>query len=106
MQQQLQNLPLLTYGMGPLEVLDFGITWAAWLQPGEIITGTPLIAQQGGDGLLTINPNGEQTAVVNGIVTWWLSTPTPYVAYGVHVTVVTNQGRTSSRFIQINGVQR
>lgn len=92
--------------MGPLEVLDYAINWSSWLQPGETITGTPIISQSDGDGLLTINPNGNVTLVSGGTVTWWLSTPTVAVAYSVHCTITTSQGRTSTRRIAIQGVNR
>jgi hypothetical protein len=98
--------PIGLYAMGPLEVLDFGISWASWLAPGEYIVGTPSLVQDNGDGLLTINPNGESTQVSSGVVTWWLSTPTVFVNYFVHCTMQTNQGRTSTRKIQIRGVPR
>jgi hypothetical protein len=109
MQSALVNPPVGTYEMGPLEVLDFGISWSMpkpWLQPDETIVGTPSIVQDGGDGQLTINPSGKQTMVSGGVVTWWCSTPTVDVNYNVHVTIVTSQGRTSTRRIQINGVPR
>jgi hypothetical protein len=92
--------------MGPLEVLDFGVSWASWLAAGETIIGMPLITQDNGDGRLTINPNGTATLVNGGVVTWWLSTATSYSMYFVHVTITTNQGRTSTRKIQIRGVPR
>lgn len=98
--------PIACYEMGPLEVLDFGISWAGWLAPGETIAGLPTITQDNGDGNLTINPNNETTLVSGGVVTWWLSTPTVYSMYFVHVTITTNQGRTSTRKIEIKGVSR
>lgn len=100
------NGPLATYQLGPIDVLDFGINWSSWLQPGETITGTPVIFQSDGDGLLTINPNGNATLVSGGIVTWWLGTPSVGVAYSVHVTITTSQGRTVTRRIAIQGVNR
>jgi hypothetical protein len=115
MQPPLFNVPVGIYEMGPLEVLDYGINWnqpaggrslGPWLQPGETIFGTPTITQDCGDGLLTINPAGKSTLVSGGIVTWWLATPTVGKTYDVHATIVTNLGRTSTRRIQIIGVNR
>jgi hypothetical protein len=95
------NAPLATYPLGRADVLDFGINWSSWLQPGEAIAGTPVISQSDGDGLLTINPNGNVTLVNGGIVTWWLATPTVGVAYSVNCTITTSQGRTKTRRIAI-----
>jgi hypothetical protein len=103
---QFDGGPIASFGMGPLEVLDFGISWVNWLPPGDLIVGTPTPTQDSGDGLLTINPDGNTTQVSNGVVTWWLSTPTVNVSYFVHVTIQTIQGRTSTRKIQIKGVPR
>lgn len=109
------NAPVGTYELGPLEVLDFGINWGAtagaqspgpWLQFGETIVGTPAITQDGGDDLLTINPGNTATQVSGGLVTFWCSTPTVNVSYYLHVTVNTSLGRTSTRRILINGVDR
>jgi hypothetical protein len=100
------NAPLNTYQMGPLEILDYGIAWTSWLQPGETIAGTPTVTQSDGDGQLTINPNGNATLVSAGVVTWWLATPTVGQTYNVHATITTNQGRTSTRRICIQGVNR
>lgn len=106
MQPALWNAPLATYLMGPIEVLDYGITWGSWLQINETIVGTPSIVQTDGDGELTINPGSNVTLVNGGVVAWWLSTPTIGVVYNVHVTITTNQGRTSTRYIRITGVPR
>jgi hypothetical protein len=115
MQAPLFNTPVGVYEMGPLEVLDFGINWnqpaggrslGPWLQPGETITGTPTITQDGGDGQLTINPGDTETLVSSGMVTWWCSTPTIGQTYNVHATITTSLGRTSTRRIQIIGVDR
>lgn len=109
------NAPVGTYELGPLEVLDFGINWGApasaqlrgpWLQFGETIIGTPVITQDGGDDLLTINPVGTATMVNRGLVSFWCSTPTVNVSYNVHVTITTSLGRTSTRRIVIVGVAR
>ena len=102
----LWNAPLAQYQMGPLEILDFGISWASWLQPNELIIGEPSIVQTDGDGLLTINPGQNMTVVNAGVVVWWLATPTISQTYTLHVTVTTNQGRTSTRHIAISGVPR
>jgi hypothetical protein len=106
MQPAAWNAPLASYPMGPLEVLDYGITWATWLQTNETIVGTPTIVQTDGDGELTINPGENETLVNGGIVAWWLSTPTVEQIYNVYVTIATNQGRTSTRHIRITGVLR
>src|ERR1700692_17903 len=103
---QLPGGPIYLFEMGPLEVLDFGINWAAWLSPGEVIIGTPSLVQDNGDGLLTINPSGNSTQVSGPVVAWWLSTPTVNVNYFVHCTIKTDQGRVSTRKIQITGVAR
>jgi len=103
---QFNGGPIASFEMGPLEVLDFGVDWTAWLSPGEIIVGTPSLTQDSGDDLLTINPGGHSTQVSGGNVVWWLSTPTLNTNYFVHATITTNQGRTSTRKIQIRGVPR
>jgi hypothetical protein len=115
MQSPYFNAPVGIYEMGPLEVLCYGINWAQpaggrslgpWLQPGETIVGTPTINQDGGDGRLTINPAVNTTLVSGGIVTWWLATPTVGKTYDVHATITTSLGQTSTRRIQIIGVNR
>ena len=107
--------PLQTFDLGPTEELDFAMNWGcpapplgvgSWLAPGETIVGTPTVAYTGPDTTLTVNPSPNGTLVSGGLVVWWLSTPTVGSIYLVSVSIVTNQGRRSTRSIKIIGVQR
>lgn len=106
MQSAFVNPPVACYDIGPTEVLDYAIDWTTWLPEGDTITGTPVVTQAGGDGLLTINPEGKSTTVSGNVTSWWCGTATVGEVYNVHVAITTTQGRTGSRYIQLTGVPR
>jgi hypothetical protein len=80
----------------PSAVLFYQVDWTAWLGT-DSIQGTPTITITGGDGLLTLNPNGHSTAAAAGVVTFWLGAGTAGQFYTVACEITTAAGRTDSR---------
>jgi len=79
----------------PTSVLDYAFDWADWLPPGDAISGSPVITIPAGITL-------DAAPIVNGTqVVYWLSGATVGVYYSIDCTIMTVDGRTDSRSIQI-----
>lgn len=102
-----------TVPASPGSVLDYGFDLGApatqlnqpWLAVGEQITSLSVSADPG----VVVNSYGYFTnasGVPASLCVVWLSGFTAGQLYGVHVTFTTNQGRTDTRSIQINCLQR
>ena len=77
----------------PDAILDYQFNWQQYyLQPGEVIEGTPNIIVPSD---LTLNPNGEAITVAFGVVTFWLGGGSPGANDLVTCEITTNQGRTA-----------
>jgi hypothetical protein len=76
-------------------VLDFKSDWSEWLAEGETIATREVIVPDG------ITKDSDSITDAATSVTAWLSGGTAGINYTVTYRVVTNQGRTDDRSIQI-----
>lgn len=77
----------------PDAVLDYRWSWSSWLQEGETISGSEVIAPDG----ITVDSDehDEDSATV------WLSGGTAELSYPIVNRITTSQGRVDDRTIQI-----
>lgn len=82
----------------PDAVLDFAIDWSTWLASSETVSTSTVTVSSG----LIKDSDSES----GGVVTVWLSGGTAGQAYAVTSQIVTNQGRTDDRTIQVRVCER
>lgn len=87
-----------SYIKDPDAVLDYLFDWSAWLSAGETIQTSAVTAEAG----ITVDSDTNTTTAT----TVWLSGGTVGESYQITNRIVTNQGRTDDRTIDIYVYQR
>lgn len=77
----------------PSDVLDYSWVWSAWLAEGEVIVTSTVTVETG----LTLDNDSNDTTSA----TAWISGGSVGETYQVNNQIVTDQGRTVERAIQI-----
>lgn len=84
---------MTTFLKDPAEVLDYEFEWSDYLADGETIVSYTVTVPAG----ITKNSDGR----VGSKVTAWLSGGSEGVRYEIDCTIVTSEGRTAERSMQI-----
>lgn len=91
-------MAVATFTKDPAAVLDYQLDWSAWLVADTIATSAWAVA---GSGIVVDSDTNDTTTA-----TVWLSGGTSGKEYTATNTIVTAAGRTESRTIDINCIDR